>query len=283
MLGHKLIQVLKTKFDVYTTIRSDFASFNRLDLLAKDKVFDKIDVKNIGLFEKIIEDIKPEIVVNAVGIIKQLPSSDDVLSTLDINAIFPQRLARIAFKNGFRLINISTDCVFSGKTGNYTEEDISDAYDLYGKSKFLGEVAGENCLTLRTSIIGRELNTQHSLFEWFLSNEGKQVKGYINAIFSGFPTIMFAEIIAGIIKNYPDLEGLYHVSSEPINKFDLLCLIKKKFDLKIEIEPFEDFYINRSLNSENFKKLTGFQPPSWEDMIARMADDPTPYEEWRKY
>lgn len=281
MLGHKLIQVFKKEFDVYTTIRSDFASFKKYDLLEREKVFDKIEVDKFESFEKIIEDIKPDFVINAVGLIKQLPSSEDAVLTFNINSIFPQRMARIAAKYGFRLINISTDCVFSGKTGNYTETDISDAKDIYGKSKFLGEVFAESCLTIRTSIIGRELSTEHSLLEWFLSNNGNTVKGYKNAIYTGFPTIILAEILAGIINNQPAMDGLYHLSSEPINKFELLNLIKEKYNLNIEIEPFEDFYIDRSLDCTKFRNLTGFQPPSWEEMISRMASDPTPYEKWR--
>jgi dTDP-4-dehydrorhamnose reductase len=220
-------------------------------------------------------------VINAVGIIKQLPTSKDVLTTLEINSIFPQRLARIAQKHKFRLINISTDCVFSGKKGHYIEEDFADAEDLYGKSKFLGEVYGKNCLTLRTSIIGRELASEHSLIEWFLSNTGGKVKGYKNAVYSGFPTIFLAEIIADLMKNYQEIEGLFHISSEPINKFELLCLVKEKYNSDIEITPFEDFYIDRSLDSTKFRNLTGFMPHTWEVMIDRMADDPTPYEKWR--
>lgn len=283
MLGHKLIQIFRNEFDVYTTIRSDFASFKKYDLLRREKVFENIEIDNFDLFERVIKEITPDYVVNAVGLIKQLPSAEVVSSALNINSIFPQRTARIAAKYGFRFINISTDCVFSGKTGNYTETDTSDANDFYGKSKFLGEVFGENCLTLRTSIIGRELSTRHSLLEWFLSTEGKTVKGYKNAIYTGFPTIILAEILAGIIKNQTGLEGLYHISSEPINKFELLCLIREKYNLNIEIEPFEDFYIDRSLDSTKFRKKTGFQPLPWKEMIARMAKDPTPYEEWRNF
>jgi dTDP-4-dehydrorhamnose reductase len=281
MLGHKLIQVLMKEFDVFSIIRSGFSNIEKYGLIDSERVFDNISVENFESVETVLKNIKPDFVINAVGVIKQIPTSKDVLTTLNINSIFPQRLARVAQKYDFRLINISTDCVFSGKKGNYIEEDISDAEDLYGKSKFLGEVYGKNCLTLRTSIIGRELSTEHSLIEWFLSNAGGKIKGYKNAVYSGFPTIVLAELMADLMKNYPDLEGLFHVSSEPINKYELLCLVKEKFGLDIEITPFEDFYIDRSLDSAKFRKLTGFKPNTWEEMISRMADDPTPYDKWR--
>lgn len=199
-----------------------------------------------------------------------------------LNAIFPHRLAEIAGITGARLINISTDCVFDGKKGNYNEEDLPDATDVYGKSKNLGEVTGNNCLTLRTSIIGRELQTNHSLVEWFLSNRGKKVKGFVNAVYSGFPTIVLADIIAALIENHKNLSGLYHVSSEPINKYELLRLINEAYQAGVEIEPFDDFRIDRSLDSTKFRKETGIFPADWPEMIKRMADDKTPYDEWRK-
>ena len=282
MLGHKLIQVLNKEFDVFSTIRSDFSYFENYDLLDSSKVFDRIEVENFKSVESIIKTIKPDFVINAVGVIKQLPTSKDVITTLNINSIFPQNLARICQSYYFKLINISTDCVFNGKKGNYIEEDIADAEDLYGKSKFLGEIYGKNCLTLRTSIIGRELSTKHSLLEWFLSNTEGAVKGYENAVYSGFPTIVLAGIIADLIENHKNLSGLYHVSAEPINKFELLTLINEAYNAAIEIEPFEDFRIDRSLDSAKFRNETGFKPASWREMIKLMADDETPYDEWRK-
>lgn len=282
MLGHKLNQVLSGSYEVFSTIQSDISNIKEYNLINSEYIFENIDVENFERIENIIKKLNPDFIINGVGVIKQLPTAKDTIKTININSIFPQRIARIAQKYGFRFVNISTDCVFSGKKGNYIEEDISDAEDLYGKSKFLGEVVGKNCLTLRSSIIGRELSSAHSLIEWFLSNEGGKIKGFKNAIYTGFPTIVFAEIIADILTNYPEMEGLFHVSSEPINKYELLLLVKEKFNLNIEIEPFEDFYINRSLNSTKFRELTGFQPLSWEEMIQKMADDPTPYQKWRK-
>lgn len=282
MLGHKLVQTLSEDFYTGFTIRSGKKVFKKNALSDGSEVFDDVNVENIETVEEIIGKFGPSSVINAVGIIKQLPESKNDLLTLNINSIFPQNLAALAEKHNFKLINISTDCVFSGKKGNYNEDDFVDAEDLYGKSKFLGEVRGKNCLTLRTSIIGPEIFTNHSLLEWFLSVRDQTVKGFTKAIFSGFPTIVLSQIIKMILQDYPQLEGLYHVSSKPINKYDLLCLIKDKFSLKTEIVPYDDFVIDRSLDSTRFKSLTGFESPDWEQLIERMANDPTPYDKWRQ-
>ena len=281
MLGHKLVSCWSEKFDVWTTIRGKFDDFGQYKLCSEKKTCSNISVENIAAVETVIKAIKPDVIVNAVGIIKQIETCKDVIKTLTINTLFPHQLAVLAKNYEARLINISTDCVFNGKKGNYSEADRPDADDLYGKSKNLGEVLAENCLTLRTSIIGRELKTSHSLIEWFLSHAGKKVKGYKNAIFSGFPTIVLAEIIADLMVNHKKLKGLYHVSSQPINKFDLLTLLKKAYQIEIEIEPFEEFKIDRSLNSTKFRKETNFQPASWEEMVKQMANDSFPYHKFR--
>lgn len=282
MLGHKLVQCWMNRFEVWTTIKGRVDDYGKYGIFNKQRTLDSVDAENFQTVENAVEKIKPQVVFNAVGVIKQLPTSKNVVKTLNINSIFPHRLAEITEKIGAKLINISTDCVFDGQKGNYTEEDISNATDVYGKSKNLGEVVEGNCLTLRTSIIGRELKTLHSLVEWFLSQRGEKVKGFVNAIYSGFPTIVLADIIADLIENHHNLRGLYHVSAEPINKYELLKLINGAYRTEIEIEPFEDFRIDRSLDSAKFREATGFQPIGWSEMIQKMADDPTPYDEWIK-
>ncbi|HLA94600.1 MAG TPA: SDR family oxidoreductase [Pyrinomonadaceae bacterium] len=281
MLGHKLVQRLSGEFDVWATVRGASIDYSQFGFLPAERTIGTVDAAHPAEIHKVLEMVAPDVVINAIGIIKQLPSSKDVIRTLEINSIFPNRLAELTHEFGYRLITISTDCVFSGDRGMYTEESVPDAGDLYGKSKNLGEVTGERCLTLRTSIIGRELGCYHSLVDWFLSNQGNTVRGFVNAIYSGFPTIVFTDIIASLITEHPELHGLYHVSSEPINKFDLLHLIKKYFHAHIEIERFEEFRIDRSLDSSRFRRETGFRPISWEHMVERMAADPTPYEKWR--
>lgn len=281
MLGHKLVQVLGNRFEIWSTIRGKIGSIEKYNFFNHGNVVENIDIVNFEQVKQGIEQVKPDVVINCIGIIKQLPISKDVINTLTINSIFPHQLAGLSKQYSFRLINISTDCVFKGTKGNYTENDEADASDLYGRSKNLGEVLQENCLTVRTSIIGRELETNNSLVDWFLSNEGKKVNGFVNAIYSGFPTIIFADIMTDLIVNQKNLNGLYHISSNPINKFELLKLIREKYQANIEIELFEDFKIDRSLNSDKFRTETGFEPLDWEEMIKKMAADPTPYKNWK--
>lgn len=282
MLGHKLLQSFNDKFEVWATVRNIPADFIKFIGIRNDQIIQDVDINNFESVQSVISNLQPNIVINAIGVIKQLPTSKDVIQTLNINSIFPQRLTELSKIFEFRLITVSTDCVFKGLKGNYTETDEADATDLYGKSKNFGEIIAPHCLTLRTSIIGRELNTAHSLVDWFLSNRGKSVKGFKKAIYSGFPTVVFADIIADLIVNHPNLSGLYHVSSEPIDKFLLLQLVNKYYKANIEINPETEFQIDRSLNSDKFRAETGFTPKSWEEMIEIMANDQTPYDEWKK-
>lgn len=281
MLGHKLYQVLGEHFDVFATIRRNYDDAERYGIFAKDRIVEHVDVTEHDSIRRVLDAVRPNVVINAVGVIKQLPSSTDVISTLIVNSIFPQQLAMFASEYGFRLICISTDCVFDGEKGNYTESDTPNALDLYGQSKHWGEVSGKNCLTLRTSIIGRDLGTSHSLADWFLSNRNGKVKGFRNAIYSGFPTVVFADIIRDLIAKYPEMAGLYHVSSVAINKFDLLTLLNSAYKANVKIEPFDDLKIDRSLNSDQFREATGYVPPDWPTMIELMAADATPYDTWK--
>ncbi len=282
MLGHKLVQRWQNEFDVWTTLRGKLADYERFGIYDPARTLDSLSVSDAEALENAVASVRPDVIFNAVGIVKQVPTAKNTVTTLLINSVLPHQLAGIAAKFNARLIQISTDCVFDGSRGNYTEADHPDATDLYGKSKNLGEVTDDNCLTLRTSIIGRELASSHGLVEWVLGNRGSTVKGYANAIFSGFPTIVLADIISNLIRNHSQLSGLYHVSSEPINKFDLLNLIKKSYGLDIDVERFEDFQIDRSLDSTRFREATSFIPESWESMVDRMSSDSAPYEDWRR-
>lgn len=280
MLGHKLVQRLGTSFDTFCTIRKDFSAVEPLEIVDREKVIENIDIENFESVKNVIHELKPAVVINAVGIIKQIAEAGGVVQTLNINSIFPNLLAELARELDFRFITIGTDCVFLGNRGGYRETDVPDALDLYGRSKQYGEVVGPNCLTLRTSIVGSEIGTSHSLVDWFLSQTGS-VRGYSNAIFSGFPTIVFADIIADVIANHPTLSGLFHVSSEPISKCELLSLIKNRISFDIEIKEDLEFVIDRSLDSSRFRDATGFVPLPWSEMVDRMFSDPTPYEKFR--
>ncbi len=199
-----------------------------------------------------------------------------------MNALFPHRVALACEAAGARMIHISTDCVFSGNKGGYTEADTPDPDDLYGRSKLLGEVTGQGCLTLRTSMIGREFTRQSGLLEWILSNGNGRVRGYTNAIFSGFTTRALGGALARILEDRPDLTGLYHVASEPISKYTLLNKIVAAFELRTVVEPYAEFRCDRSLDDTRFRLAIDWQPPSWDEMIAGLASDPTPYDQWRR-
>lgn len=277
MLGHKLMQVLSKTFSVTGTVRKDVKQLSNHQVLSKMNLLGNVDAANLHSVENAIDYLGPETIINCIGIVKQLPAAKDPLQSIGINSLFPHQLASLCAKKKIRLIHMSTDCIFSGHIGNYSESDPSDAEDLYGKTKFLGEVSYPGCLTIRTSIIGRELDTQHGLIEWFLSQQGKTVPGYKKSIFSGLSTLALSDIITQIIADYPELSGIYHIASTPISKFDLLNLVKEIYHLNITIEPDETVINNRSLIPKKFLSETDIKIPSWKNMITRMYQDPTAY------
>lgn len=281
MLGHKLVQVLSQRLDVWCTIRNDLSEISQYDTFRIDRVIPNVNALEIESVLSAIDTAKPDIVINAVGVVKQRPSSRNVVQTLTVNSIMPQLVGEFASQRAFRFISLSTDCVFSGNKGMYSEDDVPDATDLYGRSKQFGEVSGPNCLTLRTSIIGRELRTSHSLIEWYLAQTDRVV-GYRNAVFNGFPTLVLSELIGDLIEEHPNLTGLFHVSSDPINKYELLKLVADRLGRTIAIESSEEPFIDRSLNSSRFRHATGFGPLPWHEMIDKMFADPTPYHKWRR-
>lgn len=282
MLGHKLWQLCHQRFDTFVTFRQSASAYARYNLFDEAHSIGNVAADHFDSVTKAFAVVRPEVVVNCIGIVKQDAAAKDPVQSISINSLFPHRLAELCRATDARLIHLSTDCVFSGRAGNYSEADRTDAEDLYGRTKLLGEVAGKNCLTIRTSMIGRELAGSHGLVEWFLSQEGKTVKGFRRAVFSGFTTQALSETIAWIIEAQPELEGVWHVAAEPINKFDLLSLIKERGQLSIEIEPDDAFFCDRSLNAARFRQATGFVPPAWSDMISHLFQDSTPYKELRR-
>ena len=283
MLGHAVWLNLRDKYKTFGSVRGDLK-----ELCAKCSLFDKnhkkiidgIDVLHDSDLERALDIAKPDVIVNCVGVIKQLKEAKFPIPSISLNALFPHRLAKICAERNIRIIHISTDCVFSGNKGKYVESDISDAYDLYGRTKFLGEVTGNNCLAIRTSIVGRQLPGSSGLFEWFLSQKG-QVRGYRKAIFSGLTSYALADIIRTLIEGHPTVDGLYHVSTEPINKYDLLCRLKNALNLDIEIIPDDSVVIDRSLDSTRFRELTHIYIPVWDEMIEDFVKRVPDYEEWR--
>jgi len=238
----------------------------------REKLINDIDVTQESALIAAFASIKPTVVINCIGIIKQQKASRDPLTALSINAVLPHRLAQLCKANGARLVQMSTDCVFSGDKGGYTERDNPDAQDLYGRTKYLGETYYPHTLTLRTSIIGHELGSAHSLIDWFLSQNGS-VNGYTKAIFSGLPTIMVAHVIRALVISNPNLSGVYHLSADPISKHDLLLLVRSVYGKRIEIMPDPELVIDRSLNSDRFKQATNYVPPPWPSLVKAMHND----------
>ena len=216
-------------------------------------------------------------IVNAVGVIKQLDTAKEPIPSILTNSLLPHRVAAVCARNGVRLIHPSTDCVFAGRRGPYAESDTADAEDLYGRSKLLGELNQPGCLTLRSSIVGRELRGRSSLVEWFLSQRGGRVSGYVRALYTGMTTNVIADLIGRLVIDYPQLHGIWHVASEPITKYKLLALVNHHFGLGIELIRDEKFVIDRRLDGSRFRAETGLCAPSWDTMIAEMQSDPTPY------
>jgi dTDP-4-dehydrorhamnose reductase len=270
MLGNTVLRLLSTSagIAVVASARSESA-LGSFEPKLRSKVLTGIDVENHDSLIRLFAITQPEVVVNCIGLVKQLAGAADPLAALPINSMMPHRLARLCEMVSARLVHISTDCVFSGAKGMYLEEDFADAADLYGRSKHIGEVDYPHAVTLRTSIIGHELGSAHGLVGWFLA-QASSVNGYTQAIFSGLPTVELARVIRDFVIPRPDLRGVYHVSAAPISKFDLLSLVARVYNKAIDIEPDARLVIDRSLDSTRFRTATGYSPPDWPELVRAM-------------
>lgn len=283
MLGHRLWINLSKEHETWVTVRESNSPFPDCPEFPKRHVRTDVDATNFDQVTRALASIQPDLVINCIGLIKQMGHiARDPIFSISLNALLPHRISLICRTAKIRLIHISTDCVFSGKKGNYTETDQSDAEDLYGRTKFLGEVSyTPHTITLRTSIIGREIRNRLGLIEWFLAQKGP-IKGFRNAIFTGFTTDELSRIILNYVIPRTDLTGIYQVSSNPISKFDLLTLVNKAFEKNITIIPDDEYKIDRSLDSTKFREATGYIPPSWEEMIAELAVPSHQYQEKKR-
>ena len=351
MLGHKVWQIFRDRFDCRAAVRTRLP----LALFDDDRVMAGIDAADFERVTRLIAKIRPEAVINCVGVVKQLAAAHDPITSITLNSLFPHVVARACGEIGARMIHISTDCVFAGKRGNYRESDTPDAADLYGRSKLLGEVVteaqrvetnggyrqgrgkhgplirlrhllpqlksagGEGLsrlgrrelvsgrrhdsqelsvvrgnqepeaqtgvsvphLTIRTSIIGRELRTANGVVEWFLLNRGGSVRGFTKAVFSGVTTTTLAQTLADVIEHHPGLNGLYHVAGAAITKYDLLVMLNDAFGAGVTIRPDDSVVIDRTLDAARFREATGMVPPAWPEMIAALAAESPQYERWR--
>lgn len=282
MLGHKLVQRLAAHgLSVFGTMRSSSAPDTpaaRVALGVAQKVLHDVDVLQDGALQAAIEMVDPDVVVNAVGVIKQIDVAKDPVTSIATNALLPHRAAALCSKRGIRLIQFSTDCVFAGRKGPYAENAPTDAEDLYGRSKLLGEVSGPGRLTIRSSIIGRELRGKSSLVEWFLSQRGGQASGFAGALYTGLTTNVMSDLVGRLILEHPTVEGIWHVASEAINKYELLQLVNAHYKLAIDLRRDDEFFCDRRLDGRAFRSRVGFSAPSWDKMIAEMRSDPTPYD-----
>lgn len=271
MLGHAVARRFSEQadqFEVLGTLRgSDLPDPN--NRFQKITLCKNVDAQSMDTLTSVFSAHSPDIVINCLGLVKQRPNAEEPVDAITLNALFPHQLAKLCASHNARLIQISTDCVFTGKDGNYSEDDVPDAADFYGRSKLLGEVAYGKAITLRTSIIGHELVRKDSLLEWFLGQSGS-IKGYTKAIFSGFPTCELARIIRDVVVPNEDLKGLYHLSADAIDKFHLLQLIGAEYGHEIELKPDDKVRIDRSLDSTRFRNASGFAPSDWKSMISEM-------------
>lgn len=270
MLGHRLWIRLREKSNAYVTLRATAAPSATENLFPCDRTICNVIAENFDSVLAAFARVQPDVVINAIGIVKQHERAKDPLASLMVNSVFPQRLAHLCRCTGCRLIHLSTDCVFSGDRGNYVETDFPDPRDLYGQSKLLGEVGGVNCLTIRTSIIGHEIGTHYGLLEWMCSRSSTTVKGYRRARFSGLTTTALSELIDTLIHKHQDLHGIYHVAGEPISKYDLLVQINAVYKLGCTIDADDAVKCDRTLCAVRFNTLTNYTPPTWPSMIETM-------------
>ncbi|OGT37964.1 MAG: NAD(P)-dependent oxidoreductase [Gammaproteobacteria bacterium RIFCSPHIGHO2_12_FULL_37_14] len=271
MVGHQLLLHLQKKHEVCVTLRQASSAYCRYPLFNTENSYFDVDIRHGDNLAKVLSSFKPDVVINAVGVIKQRQIANEAIPNIEINALFPHRLAEMCKAISARMIHFSTDCIFSGMKGNYTEADYSDAKDFYGKSKYLGEVKEKHCITLRSSVIGLELTRKASLIEWYLAQRGT-IKGFRRAIYSGLTTQEMSRVVNLILTKYSDLSGVWHISADYINKHELLAILSKKLGREdIQIQPDDSFVCDRSLNGEAFRKATGYQSPSWEVMLNELS------------
>lgn len=272
MLGHRLMRELAPRHEVRVTLRQDRASYAAYGLFPPETSEYGVDVRVTDRLAEVFARFRPDAVVNAVGIVKQRAAAHDAIPSLEINSLLPHRLSVLCGAAGARLVHLSTDCVFSGSRGGYRDDDPSDAYDLYGKTKYLGEVHEPHCITLRTSIIGTELARRTGLVEWFLAQRGT-IRGFRRAIYTGFTTAELSRVIEMLLVRHPAAAGVYQVSSDPIDKYDLLTRLNDRLGHRVQIVPDDDFHCDRSLDSSRFRAEFGYTPPTWDAMLDELAQE----------
>lgn len=275
MLGSTLVRELgrAPEIELYASVRGVASLPTDMRNLLGDRVLE-LDVLDDGRRQQLLDAVRPDVVVNAIGVVKQAPEVADHVVTVRINSLLPHQLAHECDAVGARLVHVSTDCVFSGQRGLYRETDTPDPVDFYGRSKLVGEVGGRH-LTLRTSIIGTEIKRHSSLLSWFLAQDGTTVRGFDRAIYSGVTTVEFARFLREVVLVAPELSGLYQLSSTPISKYDLLHLVADVYGWTGEIVRDDDFACDRSMSGDLLAAATCYRPPLWPEMITRLRQAET--------
>ena len=268
MIGHKIAQSLED-FELILASRKSI-SLKSIGIIKGKMVLHNLITDSLDL---LLDSTTPDIIINCAGITTRRGVEDNIVNTGLLNSELPHKLDSWANLNSKKLIHFSTDCVFSGNRGNYLDNDFADADDIYGKSKALGEVDSPNTLTLRCSMIGRELYNFTELFEWLLKNKNKKIEGYSNTFYSGITTVRMGIILNQILKKNLNLSGIYNISSTPISKFDLLIKLSNAFNLNVEVKQNTNNKSNKVLISEKFTEITGIYPPNWDDLISEFKED----------
>lgn len=273
MLGHRLLASLGARHELKVTLRRELPAYGHLRLFTEDNAYEGVDARDTDRVLDVLSAFQPEAIVNAAGIVKQRPSAKETIPVLEVNSLFPHRLSLMARTLGARMVHVSTDCVFSGAKGNYTEQDRPDPVDLYGYSKLLGEVADAHCITLRTSIIGLEVANRTGLVEWALAQRGP-IRGFRRVLYSGLTTHELARVVERVLLSHPDLSGIYHIASQPISKYDLLAsLFEKVGRSDVHLTADDSHVCDRTLCADAFQAATGYVAPSWDDMLAELAGE----------
>ena len=271
ILGTHIYLALKDTHELGLTVHSSAQSLPP-KLFNEATVIHSVAAEDKQAVAAAIDSFSPDWVVNAVGLVKR-NLANDPLASLEANTVAPHILAHLCAERSTRLLHFSTDCVFSGTKGAYTVEDIPDCQDWHGRCKALGEPKGEHVLVLRTSFIGLELACKKSLVEWFLSQRGS-VPGYRKAIWSGLTAIEIGRLVGRLVQRAEPLSGLWHVATPAISKFELLASLNSRLgDRGVTVVPDDSFVCNRSLDGSAFAQQTGYQPPSWNEMLDELAED----------
>jgi dTDP-4-dehydrorhamnose reductase len=276
MLGHEAIRVLAPDFEVWGACRSpqDLPDLG----VPPERLLGGLDAEKAESAWALVERIRPTLVLNAAGIVKQRKAGKVAIPSISVNSLWPHVLADACAAHGARMVHVSTDCVFSGARGRYVESDVPDAFDLYGRSKLLGEVTDQDhVFTLRTSIIGWQLGEPTGLVAWFATHRNERLKGFAKAVFSGLTTGALTEVVRDVVMKDATLSGLWHVSADPIDKYSLLTDLARHLGWNLDISPVDQPVIDRSLDSTRFRERTGWTPPSWAEMLEELAG------EWNRF